>query len=393
MSNSIPLSEKEAKYLHTNDIPYKKITAKYGEIRNGSRFFKANSDLYYLAHNNTDNSSIIYNVSIEKVSPELSMYIDGAVVNKANATTIIHIPILHGQKSYNLNISLKSSLLIGNEANYTYSIKLGNGAILSSESLNSSNIEKILNYKIPANENATITFETLGNENYTAVDPTGVTVPTSILYYIPITISHSYSDVTYSTNAVLTGDLYCNDVTIDTGVTLITNGFSFICTGTFTNDGTIDTGIASNGVVADNGIGGGASTGTSGFGDSISYGGSGAGGGGGASYVGGTGGPTLVGGGSGGGKSTAGTAGSNQIISSLTDNEIFDMYENGFLNELMGAGGAGGGGYHHGSTTNYGGNGGVGALGIYIQANVINAGVINANGIGGVAGSGSGTTG
>lgn len=59
--------------------------------------------------------------------------------------------------------------------------------------------------------------------------------------------SGSSSDITYSSNTTLTSNAVGGNITINTGVTLTTNGHNIYASGTFTNNGTINTGTASNG--------------------------------------------------------------------------------------------------------------------------------------------------
>jgi hypothetical protein len=171
-----------------------------------------------------------------------------------------------------------------------------------------------------------------------------------------ITQTTSYSNITYSANTTLTGDVYANNLTIDSGVTVTTAGYNFYCKGIFTNNGTITS----------SGYG---SSGENGNGISLpnSYGGSG--GGGGQDAGGGTGGNTLVAGGA--PNSLVGSAGATPTPPTLTASLIQSWITNGISNYLSGAGGGGG---NNGTGQNGGG-------GIYVQANQIIAGTINANGI------------
>lgn len=57
-----------------------------------------------------------------------------------------------------------------------------------------------------------------------------------------VNASNANADIVYSSNTTLTADVYANNVTINSGVTVTTNGYHFYCSGTFTNNGTIDTG-------------------------------------------------------------------------------------------------------------------------------------------------------
>ena len=198
-----------------------------------------------------------------------------------------------------------------------------------------------------------------------------------------ITQSSSLENVTYSSDTTLYADVYANDVTIDSGVTITTNGYNFYCAGNFTNNGTINTGnLTGPSTVGNN------SSYTNGSAPSTSYSNSygGSGGSGAASnstgIIGGNGGNTLVNGGSapsGGGSGAVGNAGSSNTAPTLTASLLTTWYNNGMSNYITGN--SGGSGWSYDNTT----TGGGGGYGIYIQANTITAGTINANGAEGTA--------
>ena len=71
----------------------------------------------------------------------------------------------------------------------------------------------------------------------------GVDYATMVSSLPPSTaINFTATDVTISSNTTLSGEIYANNFTINSGVTLTTNGYSILCSGTFTNNGTITTG-------------------------------------------------------------------------------------------------------------------------------------------------------
>ena len=197
-------------------------------------------------------------------------------------------------------------------------------------------------------------------------------------------VGSAVGDVTVNTNTTLSSDIYCGNFTVDSGVTLISNGYCIFCSNTFNNAGTINTGSIPNsqGLIAQsNGsdIGGNAPALLS------SYGATGGGGNGwGTTGAGGGGGPNIATGGGGGGYNGGGGNGQNGGLPSYANDFIFSLYTTGFNISLAGTGGGGGGG------TSVGGSGGQGVYGIYIQANnFINTGTINANGNGGQGSSSS----
>ena len=182
---------------------------------------------------------------------------------------------------------------------------------------------------------------------------------------IPNSVSSSHNsslDITYSSDTTLTSDVYANNVTINSGVTITTNGYSFLCTGTFTNNGTINGGTASVSSTAS------------------SYGGSGGGGSGNGSSSGSNGGSTLATGGA--GSAQTGGNGSTPSAPTLSSTLINEWFNDGIQNYLIGA--AGGTGYD-GST-----GAGAAAAGIFIQANAIIAGTISSGNNGGDSGLGGG---
>ena len=184
-----------------------------------------------------------------------------------------------------------------------------------------------------------------------------------------ITQTNTLQNITISSNTTLTNDLYCNNLTINSGVVLTTNGHNIYCYGTFTNNGTINTGNLNNG--GSSGVVAGGSV-------PNSYGGSGGGGGNG----GGAGGSTLAPGGPSGVTGGNGGNGSTPSAPTLSNSLLNQWYLNGFQNYLAGGGGGGSGGV-----------GGNGAYGIYIQANQIIAGTINATGTQGTSHYGAGGSG
>ena len=179
------------------------------------------------------------------------------------------------------------------------------------------------------------------------------------------------ADIHYSANTSLSGDIATlGNIVIGKGVTVIANGYSIISAGTFNNSGTVVAGWPQDA----------AQEGSSGRSYPESYGGSGGSGGG------------------GGNPPANGSVAGNPPIDNA---QILSWYDSGFVNFLTGAGGGGachlnGIGSPGGSTTVSGGNvshinyvpcadtagtaGASGSYGIYLQANRIIAGTINASG-------------
>ncbi len=150
------------------------------------------------------------------------------------------------------------------------------------------------------------------------------------------------SNTTLSNNLVVAGNL-----TIDSGITLTTNGYSIICSGTLTNNGTINAGLNSLDAAYPNSYGG-----SGGYSDN-SNGGNGA-------Y-------TLAP----GGNSSSPNGSTPAAPSSLSNSTIQSWFNDGIQNYLTGA---------ICGTASSSSGGGHGSYGIFIQANEIIAGTINANG-------------
>ena len=170
------------------------IQVPYGNIVQAHRFAGAGSVLHYVAYN-THGIVTYYNVSIMKAQPRLAINVNGAVMATPNTTSIIHVPILKGQKTYSVSLSLNSSLAQGNAAGYSYEIRFSNGTTISN-SVTANNVSYSNTFILPTDQNATITFGMNGNSNYTAVDPTTIVIPTSIEYYVPITLTNSQTSAT-----------------------------------------------------------------------------------------------------------------------------------------------------------------------------------------------------
>jgi hypothetical protein len=165
-------------------------------------------------------------------------------------------------------------------------------------------------------------------------------------------------NVTFGASTTLTSDLFASNVTIDPGVVLDTSGFSIVVTGIFDNQGTVVTGPSIVEAYPDSagGSGGGA--------QSLNY----------CPYDEDGSSTLAVGGVFSCSNSQNGGAGSSPPAPSLTSSEIASWYAAGIQNYL--AGGAGGGidGYIAP---------GPGANGLYLQAQSVVAGTIDATGGGG----------
>lgn len=170
------------------------LNLSYGLIKQNGKFIPAGKNISLITYNN---QSIIsyYNISVVKASPNMSISVDGVSFNKTNSTGKIYVPVINNQKNYNLSISLKSILGNNNYAEFSYSIKFNNGTTIT-RSGNYNSVNKNFFYTLPYTINATITFDTSGNNNYSSVDPTIIVIPSAITTYVPITLSNSQSEPT-----------------------------------------------------------------------------------------------------------------------------------------------------------------------------------------------------
>jgi hypothetical protein len=179
------------------------------------------------------------------------------------------------------------------------------------------------------------------------------------------------SDVTYMTGShSLSSDLYVNNLTINSGYTIRTNGFRIFCRGKLTNNGIINNdGIQSQtirtlGIGTNGGAGGTSSNGSPGVNSTNCV--------------------INANGGRGGNSSSGGTGGTGGIANTTSNVEIlslplFAIVGRDASNNVIN-GGAGGGGGARGTSTN-GGSGGAGGGIIMICANEIeNNGIISSRG-------------
>lgn len=195
-------------------------------------------------------------------------------------------------------------------------------------------------------------------------------------------------NILYSASTTLAGNLdVSSGITVNTGVTLTTNGFIIYAGGAFTNNGVVTGGLLNNyGAASYYG-----ENGNDGTGQASSYAGSGGGGGGGdagqgVDACGGSGGSTLAYGGGYGCNGENAQDGSTPSAPSMSNANIQAWYSNGFANYLSGAGGGGAGDSCNTGNAGSEGDGGDGSYGVYIQAQKIVAGTMTFSGNGGGSG-------
>ncbi len=169
------------------------VEAPYGQVSQNGNYPKAGERLNYIAY--SGGIVTYYNVSIVKAVPNLSIGIDGSEVSAPNSTAVIHVPVPAGSGAHTVSLNLQSRLYGNNVAPYRYTVRLANGTSYT-EAFNASAVNRSLPIDVAGGGNATITFDTGGNGNYSAVDPTVVIVPTTITGYVPITITNSQPSAT-----------------------------------------------------------------------------------------------------------------------------------------------------------------------------------------------------
>jgi hypothetical protein len=188
------------------------------------------------------------------------------------------------------------------------------------------------------------------------------------------------SDVTLTSNTTLVRDMYYNNLTINSGVTLFTGGFRIICLGNLENNGIIDrngsNAIGATGGVAlvvgtvsacvGGGAGGTTSAGTAGTASANSVGGTA-----------GAGGASVTAGGAGGALTVVTTNnGSVDILATSCKAIIARDLANTVITGGAGAGGGGGAG----AGLAGGGGGGGGGIIVISARNIFGTGIIRANG-------------
>ena len=179
------------------------LTLPYGSLQQNGSYVRAGKRLNYLLYDGVRNLTE-YNVSVKKAVPNLQIVVGGVSYSATNAPLIIRYPVINGRTTYNVSGVLNASLLANNTAQFTYTV---DG---QQTSVNSSTLNHTININnIPISQNTTITFDTNGNQNYTAVDPTVVFVPVNIVHYIQVTLTNPQA-FAYPSNAQI-------NVTINAG--------------------------------------------------------------------------------------------------------------------------------------------------------------------------------
>ncbi len=351
-------------FLNITNVSY---TIPYGEVKNGSRYYTPDESLYYIGIDNVTGRMTIYNYTVEKATPVLAVTM-GNVTETVNAKVLVsdfeRVPggFRISDAPYNMTIKLESVAL--NNLTYSYSMRNPETSVFNT--VQSDNINVSNGFSLMPGQTLNVTFESGGNENYTAVDPT-----------VFFTVAN-VNEVISSGPVTLGSDLVAGNLIIDAGNTLTTDGYNIYIANTLTNNGIILGGSDNSGAPQENTNGNDGTSFTSSFG--------GSGGAGGEVAVGGTGGnggsTTVAGGISQYGYLGGATPGLSATFPTITNSLIQTWYANGMAQYLEGAGGGAGGGNYGGATT---GTGGSGSYGTYIQALVFTSNILSAAGANGGA--------
>ncbi|MDE1833652.1 MAG: hypothetical protein KGH58_04515, partial [Candidatus Micrarchaeota archaeon] len=170
------------------------IYVDYGNLTQRSKPVKAGQQLYYLSKKGK-RSIEVHQVAVRKAVPKLSIKVAGVTVDQPGQTYVIHYPIVKGRGSYTVSPSIFSSLAANNTAQFTFTAQVG-GEVVATGALNSTSISRAFSYTIPSNRSFSLTFETNGNANYTAVDPNVIIYPTGIVNYFSITLTNPSATAT-----------------------------------------------------------------------------------------------------------------------------------------------------------------------------------------------------
>ncbi|MDE1825405.1 MAG: hypothetical protein KGH61_03455 [Candidatus Micrarchaeota archaeon] len=177
------------------------ISVPFGRVKQGRGYVKAGTKLRFATYSQNHTFSL-YNVTIARAVPSLLISVAGATISRPNVTQTIHVPILPGQKTYNVSIALSSAINGTDSLNYTYSVKKTDlkkaSTVLLVQSASAGNglARSIRFTSVPTNQSLQVTFDAQGDSNYTSVDPTANIIPVNIVFYVPITITNSQTSAT-----------------------------------------------------------------------------------------------------------------------------------------------------------------------------------------------------
>ncbi|MGI0100375.1 MAG: hypothetical protein ACREBH_01465, partial [Candidatus Micrarchaeaceae archaeon] len=248
-SSTKPLTQHNASLIYKNlhselsskgfnsktDIINLTVNKSYGSIMQNGSFAPAGKALEYVGINNTTttaNKNMISQLLVQKpsttsditfyhynilkaepnacISTNLESY---QFCSNATAPLVIHVPVINGRYGltgndwYPLNITFTAGLLSNNKAQFNFSVvDLTNGtAILPLSTIVSNSIDIQENFRIPATHEIEITFSTSGNDNYTKMVDDPLTVPTNILYYLPINVMNQQSTAVSANTPIAIG--------------------------------------------------------------------------------------------------------------------------------------------------------------------------------------------
>ena len=189
----------------------------YGQAKQSGSYVAPNNALYYVGIQNesieanngvslgtnttlTRPQIIFYKYNINKASsaPCISVNLEPVpFCSNSTSPQPIHVPIINGQYGltglnyYPLNITFSANLLNSNNAQFNFSvIDITNGTQLIPLSTTASrnNLSIKENFKIGISQEIEITFDSQGDANYSKVVDDPITIPSNLLWYIPVNI-------------------------------------------------------------------------------------------------------------------------------------------------------------------------------------------------------------
>ncbi|MGD0729210.1 MAG: hypothetical protein ABR981_03995, partial [Candidatus Micrarchaeaceae archaeon] len=195
--------------LSNYQIMEKTINVSYGYLKQNGRRARARNQLTYVSIINgtilnnvtvANPEIVFYNFKIQKRAPNLhiKLKINHKEYEFSNAgVNYIHIntfQIINGAVSYGnytVNPSFSASNL--NDLNYTYVIKQGQSILYNGTVTSNSYNGTFPNITTKSLQPINITFDTKGNSNYSALDPTTLILPTNVMNFIQITFANQQS--------------------------------------------------------------------------------------------------------------------------------------------------------------------------------------------------------
>lgn len=178
-------------------------TPAYGTIRSynsvlAGNYLPAGNVIRYAIFDSSSGVLSITTANVAKAVPN-QLNVNGYPIPQ-NTVSIIHILVINGHygltgsNTYPVTVSFNGNTIGNNPLTYTMNVLQGS-TVLYSNTVTASNFAKTLSYNIPVTSNSLVEFVTDGNGNYTSdlADSGSVTIPTNILYYLPVNVINTQS--------------------------------------------------------------------------------------------------------------------------------------------------------------------------------------------------------